>query len=282
MGRGNWRGICCYSLALTVALTVAQVRADAYVAVSYDGFSPSEVTIAPGEAVFWIVADDMGPYTISSPKGLWSPYYLYDEGDSTGLQFNQAGDYSYYDALNNNSGVVHVRVSVPNQPPTIATSTPTDGAVFTAPASFTFSVDASDLDDGLSHVEFYVGSELVDDVYSAPFSTTVTNRAAGVYTLVAVAYDFTGASTTNTVSITVLDGVAPTPKLEAPSVAGGHFRFDVNGVTAGKQVVLQSSSALADTNSWASVQTNVPSGSSVTFTIPVASGNCFFRVVQLL
>src|SRR5947207_15312591 len=97
-------------IALFTLLCALQAQADAYVSVSIDGFSPSSVTIAPGDAVYWTVADDLGPYTISSPVGDWGPRYLYDEGDSDGLQFNEAGDYSYYDAFNYNYGVVHVRV----------------------------------------------------------------------------------------------------------------------------------------------------------------------------
>src|SRR6266404_262965 len=126
MRRGHSFYYCLVALAATVCTTRAW--ADAYVQVSIGGFSPSSVTISPGEVVYWMVGDDMGPYSISSESGAWGPRYLYDQGDVEGLQFDQVGDYSYYDAFNYNYGVVHVRIGLPNSPPTVSIASPTDGA----------------------------------------------------------------------------------------------------------------------------------------------------------
>jgi hypothetical protein len=251
------------------------------VQVSIDGFSPSSVTIAPGDAVYWMVVDDMGPYTISSTSGAWGPRYLYDAGDTDGLQFNQTGDFFYYDAFNSNDGVVHVRPSVPNLPPSVTIASPHDGAIFIAPASFAFEVNAFDLDDGLSDVEFYVGADWWDDVFDIPFSTSVTNLAAGSYVLQAIAYDFSGATATNSVSITVQSGSAPRITLSAPRLVSGQFQFDVSGLTAGKQVVLQSATSLAASGNWLPLQTNTVNISSTTLSQAVLPGNHFFRVLQL-
>src|SRR5579859_3887045 len=110
----------CFAItALAATFCASDLQADAYVQVSIDGFSPAAVSITPGEAVYWIVADDWGPYTISSDSGAWGPRYLYDPGDTEGLQFNQVGDYTYYDAFNFNYGVVHVRPGLPNMPPAV-------------------------------------------------------------------------------------------------------------------------------------------------------------------
>ncbi|MEI4861389.1 Ig-like domain-containing protein, partial [Klebsiella pneumoniae] len=83
-----------------------------------------------------------------------------------------------------------------NLPPSVTITNPTANAILTAPATFEFSVDASDPDDGLSDVEFYVGTNLVDDVFSAPFATGITNLTAGTYVLTAIAYDNVGATAT--------------------------------------------------------------------------------------
>jgi len=227
-----------------------------------------------------MAVDDWGPYSISSESGAWGPRYLYDAGDVDGLQFNQAGDYFYYDVFNYNYGVVHVRIGLPNTPPTVSISSPADGALFVGPATFTFSADAFDLENGVSDVEFYVGADFVDDVFASPFSTTVTDLGSGSYTLFAVAYDFDGASSTCSISITVRDSTASGISLSAPEITAGQFRFLVSGLATGKRAVLETTTALSVAASWTPVQTNVASGATVTFASNVAPGNHFFRVVS--
>ena len=267
--------------ALAATTLITRVWADAYVQVSIDGFSPAGVTIAPGEAVYWMVADDWGPYSISSDSGAWGPRYLYDPGDVEFLQFNQMGDFTYYDAFNLNYGVVHVSVGVPNLPPTVSITSPADGVVLTAPASFSFLADATDLDNGVSDVEFYIDSVLVDDVFGSPFGITVSQLAPGSYTLQVVAYDLAGASATSSISITVQTGSTPRITLSQPSVASGQLSFQASGLTAGKQVVLESTTSLAASATWTPLQTNVVNGSSTTFASAFRPGNHFFRAVQL-
>ena len=268
------------SVALLFALPTVRARADAYVSVSAGGFSPGSVTIAPGEAVIWVVADDMGPYTISSPTGAWGPRYLYDLGDSDGLQFNQVNDYPYYDAFSGHSGIVYVRDAVPNIPPSVTITSPANGAVFNAPAAFTFASEASDPDDGLMEVDFYVGSDLVEELFAGPFAVAVTNLAAGSYTLMAVAYDYALAATTNAISITVQARPGAAITLGSPQLVGGQFQFTVAGLAAGKTVVLQSSAALGLSAGWTALETKVANTGPTTFTTSVLPGIRFFRVMQ--
>lgn len=215
------RTIDCLSVLVLALLAPNQTRADAAVYVSMDGFSPASATIGVGDAVYWMVVDEEGPYTISSLSGDWIPLYLYDEGDSTGLRFNEAGDYSYYDAFNSNFGVIHVRNGPANYPPTGAITSPSDGAVFRAPASFALSVDASDPDDGVMDVEFYVGNDLVDDVFNPPFSTFLSNLSAGQYLLKIVVYDYYGESATRSIVIPVQGNTASAPALASPRFSAG-------------------------------------------------------------
>jgi hypothetical protein len=228
-----------------------------------------------------MVADDWGPYSISSLSGAWGPRYLYDAGDVDGLQFNQVGDYSYYDAFNYNYGVVHVRVGVPNTPPTVSITGPADGALFAAPATFTFSANATDSDSGISDVEFYVGADFADDIFASPFSTTITDLGPGSYTLQVVAYDLGGASSSSTISIIVKDSSVSGIALSAPRVIGGQFRFDVSGLTPGTQLVLESSTTLGASANWTRLETNVVNAASTSFTRSVGPGNHFFRVETL-
>ncbi|MDB6111982.1 MAG: peptidase domain protein [Pedosphaera sp.] len=174
-----------------------RARADAFVSVSFGGFSPDPVNIVAGEAVFWIDVDDGGYIIFGEPPATWSA----DTGGNNGILFTQPGVYRYYDDYGD-FGTVIVAV---NTPPSVTITNPANQAVFTAPASFTFGANASDSDsDGLSDVEFYVDTNLVDDVFfGAPFTTAVANLAAGSHTLSVIAYDVAGATATNSITITV-------------------------------------------------------------------------------
>ena len=162
---------------------------------------------------------------------------------------------------------------------TVAITNPTNNAVLAAPATFTFAADASDLDaDGLSDVEFYIGPNLVDDVFSSPFETPVTDLAAGGYTLTVIAYDNVGATATNSITITVQNSGPIT--LTALKLAAGRFSFNASGLTAGKTNIVQVSTNLAFSAGWVSIATNVATGSSASFTNAVSGGRGFFRLLQ--
>ena len=149
-----------------------------------------------------------------------------------------------------------------NIPPSVAITNPLNNAVFPAPATFNIQADASDTaDDYISDVQFFLGTSdstnLLEDVYSAPFTTTVTNLAAGTYVLIAVATDSRGAQATNAITITVGGAVV---NLLAPRITDGRFLFDVTGLTAGKTNVLQTSTNLV---SWQSTKTNLAAGPGI-------------------
>jgi regulation of enolase protein 1 (concanavalin A-like superfamily) len=94
--------------------------------------------------------------------------------------------------------------STPNQKPTVGLSSPSSGATFAAPATIAIAASAADPDGTVARVEFYSGSTLLGTDTTSPYSFSWANVAAGSYTLKAIAYDNTGASTTSaTVSVTV-------------------------------------------------------------------------------
>ena len=90
-----------------------------------------------------------------------------------------------------------------NKPPTVTLTAPANGATFTAPASVTLSATASDSDGTISKVEFYNGTTLLGTDTTSLYSFSWTSVAAGTYTVKAVAYDNSGASTSTTATITV-------------------------------------------------------------------------------
>jgi hypothetical protein len=253
-------GVCC----------VICARADVLVYVTMFSLNPNPVHISTGEAVFWTDADGGGPYDIYATDSSWSTVT-----DSSGIRFTQAGTYNYYD-VNGNSGTITVTLNIP---PSVTITNPANHAVFSAPATFNFAATASDTDvDGLSDVEFYVGANLVDDIYSAPFTTLVTNLSAGSYTLTAIAYDYAGATATNSISITVGTTTTNLPPALVGKQVGNQMviTWNTNNATG---LFLQSTTNLISNASWTAV-TNTPVliGGQLVVTNPIVGPRQFFRL----
>jgi len=244
-------------------------QAQSAVTVIDDGFrfSPDPVYIVVGQTVEWF-DDGSGPYYITGPWG--------SQFTPCAVQFLAVGSYDYSDDVAD-FGTVIVSANIP---PSVTITNPANNSVFTAPVSFSLAADASDTDpDGLSDVEFYVGTNLVDDVFSSPFATDVTNLVAGTYTLTAIAYDNGGATATNAITITVQNPVAI--QLTALNLAAGQFRFGATGLTLGKTNILQSSTNLGRAAVWIPIRTNVASSSSASFTNAISGPRRYFRLLQM-
>lgn len=102
-----------------------------------------------------------------------------------------------------------------NSPPTVSITSPTNGAVFAAPANVVIDAVASDSDGSINRVDFYSGTTLIGTDNVAPYSFSWSNVAAGDYVLTARATDNLGAATTsNSINITVNAGSSlPAPWL---------------------------------------------------------------------
>ncbi|MBI5383955.1 MAG: PQQ-dependent sugar dehydrogenase [Verrucomicrobia bacterium] len=92
--------------------------------------------------------------------------------------------------------------STPNEPPSVSLASPTNGAVFAAPASVTFEAAASDSDGTVVKVDFYDGVAFLGSATTAPFSLTAELWLPGNRLLTAVATDNRGGRTTS-VAVTV-------------------------------------------------------------------------------
>ena len=108
-----------------------------------------------------------------------------------------------------NTHILALRKFVPNTPPTVSLTSPTNGATFTAPASVTLTATATDSDGTISKVEFFQGgTNLIATVTISPYTFNWTNVAAGSYAITAKATDNLNAATTSApVNITV--NIAP-------------------------------------------------------------------------
>jgi RHS repeat-associated protein len=92
-----------------------------------------------------------------------------------------------------------------NELPTIRISAPVSGAVVVAPADVSVEAEASDVDDGVAIVEFYVdGTHVATDLVT-PFTLQASNLPAGTHTLKAKAYDNRGGATWSEESILIVN-----------------------------------------------------------------------------
>jgi len=89
-------------------------------------------------------------------------------------------------------------------PPTVTLTAPAEGAVYTAPASVTFTANAADADGTVKRVDFYENGNLVGSDTTSPYGFTWVTSVAGSHTLTAVATDNLDVTTTSApVHITV-------------------------------------------------------------------------------
>jgi len=88
--------------------------------------------------------------------------------------------------------------------PVVNITSPVNGAAFTAPATITISVNATDSDGTIKKVEFFAGGSMLGSLNSPPYTFTWSHVAAGSYPLTARATDDDNAKTTSSaVTITV-------------------------------------------------------------------------------
>lgn len=83
---------------------------------------------------------------------------------------------------------------VPNSPPLVSITSPTNGATFSANSNLTINASASDSDGTVSKVEFFQGTTKLGEATSSPYSFTWNNVTAGTYTITAKATDNVGAT----------------------------------------------------------------------------------------
>ena len=107
-----------------------------------------------------------------------------------------------------------------NTAPSVGLSSPAEGASALAPASFTVSATATDVEGPVASVAFFANGNPIAQDDSSPFSVPWTNVVAGSYTLTAVATDAGGLTTTSApVHVTVTNPT--TGRLNVAAAAQG-------------------------------------------------------------
>ncbi|MES2439376.1 MAG: GH92 family glycosyl hydrolase [Verrucomicrobiota bacterium] len=107
-------------------------------------------------------------------------------------------------------------------PPSVAMTSPSQGAGYDAQATVPLTATASDSDGAITRVEFFAGLTKLGEDSTAPYEFDWSGMLSGSYQLTARATDDDGATATSApvgVTITNLDNSPPTVELTAP--AGG-------------------------------------------------------------
>jgi hypothetical protein len=109
-----------------------------------------------------------------------------------------------------------------NQPPTVAITSPLDGARLAPGTIVGFTATAADTDGTISKVEYWMGSvggSLIGSAASSPYAVTWAALGSGSHAFYALAYDDRGAATASMpVSVTVDANALPAVAVTAPAV----------------------------------------------------------------
>jgi hypothetical protein len=229
------------------------------------GGSPSETIIASG---------DSGVFTFAST--------------STPAQFmsGAAGQSVAYGVLatqfaieDNSLHSVEFLPTVVLVPATVSITNPASGSVFAAPANVTIQAAVTNGSSTVTNVLFLVGSNVLTNETTAPFSAVTNNLAAGSYTLSAIAADNSGLNATNTVTINVVTPVTVSLTNSA-KLSPSNFQFSYPA-NVGLSYVIQRSTNLTSPN-WISMVTNMAASNPVVFMDTQATNNPgFYRVGRL-
>ncbi|MEZ0393375.1 MAG: Ig-like domain-containing protein, partial [Pseudobdellovibrionaceae bacterium] len=132
----------------------------------------------------------------------------------------KAYDSSSVSASSNEICATTAAAPAANVAPNVSITSPANGSSFSAGSSIVINASASDSDGSIAKVEFFSGSTKLGEDLTAPHSWTMSNVAAGSYSLTARATDNLGATRTSVaVSITVSSVTQPPPANVGPSVS---------------------------------------------------------------
>jgi len=232
----------------SLALNNVEAGIYAYTAKSYDNLGASAIstvvnvtvntlptvalTAPANNATYIAPASITLDVTAADPDGSISKVEFYngatlvgtDTTNSYSLNLSDVatGSYSYtakaYDDLGgiSSSTVVNVTVNAANVLPTVSLTAPANNASYTAPASISLAATATDTDGSISKVEFYNGANLLETDTSDPYTFTWNAVPAGSHTLIAKAYDNTGAAV-DSASVVVTVNALPSVNLTSPA-----------------------------------------------------------------
>jgi plastocyanin len=267
-----------YALAgWAVACPLSGQAAVANVSIGDDFFNPTSSTINVNDQIKWTWSGS-NSHSTTSNSGIWDSG-VHGNGFTFSETFTAPGSFSYHCTIHSFM-TASITVQAANVPPSVAITSPTNGATFAAPWTGTIHATASDPDGTVSKVDFFAGATRLGTVGnpSANPTFTVTNLATGSYTLTAVATDNGGASMTS--SNVLIKVVAPVPiVLSLPKrVSASAFQFEYSANPGLSYVVLRSGAL----SGLSPISTNAAASNTVNFLDTSATGAVGFYGVHLL
>jgi len=264
---------CCWGSVNSSEAAVANVSVINF------AFVPATTNINPGDNVLWTWPSGSNFHNVNSlsTPAAWPASAVLNGPATFNNTFTKSGTFPYNCTVHGFSGSIVVVTNVAPTP-TVSITSPTNGALFAAPANVTVQATAQETGGTIASVQFLVDSTALTTVTTGPFTATANNLAAGSHSLTAIASDAGGAKATNTVTINV---ITPSPLMLSSVVEGGtgfHFTYSAD---AGFSYVVQWTTNLASPN-WKTLATNMAGSSSINFTdVSGATGPGFYRVGRL-
>lgn len=212
-------------------------------------FTPTNLTVAPGDTVTWINRG-ANPHDTTEINGNWASPLLSNDEEFFSYTFNQAGRFPYICLVHiadfpQQTGLVVVASA--NLPPNVQITSPTEGAAFTSPGAFTLTASASDPDGSVNSVQFFVNGVSAGTSTGPSYSAAISGLSPGTYALTAVASDNLGATATSAgvnivvredtptrfaLTTTVVPAVSGTVSLDPTQPTEGYTAGTVVNVTA--------------------------------------------------
>ncbi len=167
---------------------------------TFEGFNALFVNINAGDEVDIVNRDNdsfdlqlvSGPAPENFHSDIPPDYYL-------PVIYNTPGTYNLSDEFGDS-----VTITVNSgQPLSVTITDPTNNAAFTAPATFSVTAVPSGGATPYYEMQFYVGTNLVGDLFSPPFTSTVTNLPVGSYNINVAVIDNDFNIATNSILVNV-------------------------------------------------------------------------------
>lgn len=181
-------------------------------------------------------------------------------------------------------------------PPGVSFITPTNGSIFTAPATIIFAAAIADTNTTVTNVDFFDNTSSLGRAAGSPFSI-LTNLDIGAHNLTAAATDNLGVTNTSTVVVVTVTasnapvnppqftGIGLSNKLPSPPLTTANVPVITNGlVTLGwlgdarSKFDLQYAASLGNNSVWKLAQPNIignPSGTNLFSDPPYLASSAF-------
>lgn len=195
--------------------------------INVESYSPvlNRAVNASDSVPAWTTAYTL-PYNMQSAVTDWIPLGSANVGAGgtsaalswTGLE--AGSNYEWYasvtDTINTATSATDRFSTAANAAPTVAITSPTDGAGVGLNTTINITASAADADGSVTKVEFFDGSTKIGTATSAPFTFAWTGATSGNHTLSAVATDNAGGSTLSALVSISVNNTPPTVALTEP------------------------------------------------------------------